>query len=184
MSKIVFEGTTKDGTPYLIRYPTINDLKEMWRYINELSKEQTYISFQGEEIPLDEERKFLNEAIKSIEDKKGMLLLAESNGKIVGISDIRMGTRTAKHIGVFGISLAKDFRSQGVGRKLMELVMEESIENIHGLRILELECFANNPIAPQLYKSLGFKEYGRLPKGVLHRQQYVDDIRMYYEVKS
>lgn len=184
MSKIIFKGKTADDIPYLIRYPKRSDLSNMWKYINELSKEKTYILLQGEEISLEEERKFLNGAIKNIKEGKGILLLAEVNGKIIGISDVSVRPRVSSHVGVFGISVSKEFRGKGVGKKLMEIVLEESPKVIKNLRILELECFANNPIATQLYKSLGFKEYGRLPKGISHRGEFVDDILMYYEVKS
>jgi len=183
MSKIVFKGRTSDGIPYIIRYPKRTDLQEMWRYINELSKEQTFISFQGEEISLKEERAFLNDSLKKINQKKGLLLLVETDGKIVGVSDVRMKPRISSHIGTFGITIAKEFRSKGIGKKLMEILMLEA-KKLKGLRILELQCFANNPIAPDLYKSCGFKEYGRLPKGIAYKDGFVDDILMYYEIKS
>ena len=35
-----------------------------------------------------------------------------------------------------------------------------------------------------LNTAFGFKEYGKLPAGVLHRGQYVDHIYMYKEVKK
>lgn len=70
MSKIVFRGVAQSGTPYLIRYPKRSDLQELLRYINELSKEKTFISFQGEEVSLEDERKFLNDSIRLIRDKK------------------------------------------------------------------------------------------------------------------
>lgn len=184
MSKIIFRGKTSDGTPYLIRYPKRTDLQKLWRYINELSEEKTFISFQGEEISLKDERAFLNNAIKKIKDGRGMLLLVESGGKIVGVSDVHMKPRISAHIGVFGISISKKFRGKGVGKKLMELVLDESKKNLKNLRILELDCFANNPIAAEMYKSFGFKEYGRLPEGIAHKGGFVDDILMYYEVKT
>lgn len=184
MSKIIFRGKTPDGVPYLIRYPKRTDLSEMWRYINMLSKEKTYISFQGEEISLKVERGFLNNAIRKIRAGLAILLLIESSKRIVGISDVYMQPRTASHIGVFGISIAKEFRGKGVGKKLMGLVIKESEKNLKNLRIIQLECFANNPIAPQMYKSFGFKEYGKLPNGMSYKDGYVDDILMYYDVKS
>lgn len=112
-----------------------------------------------------------------------MLLLAESNNKIIGVSDIRMKSRIASHIGTFGISMAKDFRGKGIGKKLMQVVIQEAKKNLTGIRILELECFASNPTAPLLYKSCGFKEYGRLPKGLSRKGEFIDDILMYKEIQ-
>lgn len=182
MSKIVFKGTAKDGIPYLIHYPKRSDLTEIWRYINELSKEKTFISFQGEEISLKDERTFLNSSIKKIKEGKAILLIAQCNNKIVGVSDVNMRPRISSHIGILGISIAKNIRGKGIGKKLMEAIINESRKNLKNLRMLELECFASNPVALDLYKSFGFKEYGRLPNGIAHKGNFVDSILMYKEI--
>lgn len=181
--EIVFKGKTPDNTEYIIRYPKRTDVTELHRYINELSKEKTFISFQGEEISLKDERTFLNDAIKKIKQRKGLLLLVEINGKIIGVTDVRMNVRIASHIGTLGITIAKEFRGKGIGKKLLETVMAEA-RKLEGIRILELECFATNPVAPGLYKACGFQEYGRLPKGIAHKGGYVDDIFMYYDLEQ
>lgn len=182
MSKIVFKGKTDDGIPYLIRYPKRTDLHELWRYINELSKEKTYISLQGEEISLKEERAFLNSALQKIKTNESVFLVVESGNKIVGIAEVTKKGRTEKHTGVFGITLAKNYRSKGIGRKLMQLVIEESKKKLEGLKIIRLVCFADNDRACKLYGSLGFKEYGRLPGGLLYRGEPTDEVLMYYKL--
>lgn len=181
MSKLVFKGKTTDGIPYIIRYPKRTDLHELWRYINEISKEQTFISLQGEEISLEEERVFLNRELRKIKENKGLLLIVETNKKIIGVSHINRGVRISSHIGTFGISIAKDFRGKGIGKKLIKTIIAES-KKLAGIKIIELECFASNDAACKLYKSCGFKEYGRLPGGLSHKGSYVDDILMYYEI--
>lgn len=183
MSNVVFKGQPPDKIPYIIRYPKRTDVIELHRYINELSKEKTFISFQGEEISLKDERTFLNDAIRKIKQRRGLLLLVEIEGKIIGVSDVRMNVRIASHIGTLGITIAKDFRGKGIGKQLLKTVMEQS-KNLEGIKILELECFANNPVAPALYKSCGFKEYGRLPRGIAFKEGYVDDILMYYNLQD
>lgn len=183
MSKIVFKGLASDGTPYLIRYPKRTDLDQLWKYINELSKEKTYISYQGEEISLEHERKFLNESIKKIKSNEAVILLVESNGKIVGISDVHKRSRAEKHTALFGISLAKDYRSKGIGKKLMQTVLEQTKKNIKNISIIRLVCFAQNSAACELYKSFGFKEYGRLPGGLLYKDKPTDEMLMYYQLR-
>lgn len=183
MNKIVFKGAANDGTPYLIRYPKRTDVRELWRYINELSKEKIFISFQGEEISLEEERIWVNSVLKKIKDKKSVQLLVESDKKIVGVSGIDTKGRINTHVGIFGISLAKDFRGKGIGKKLIELVLSEAKENLQHLKIIHLECFATNDIACNLYKSVGFKEYGKLPGGIAYKDGFVDEVMMYYAIK-
>lgn len=181
MSIIVFEGVTRNSSPYLIRYPKLSDANELHRYINELSKEQTFVSFQGEEISLEDEIGYVKSSIKKIEDKKSVQLVVECDGKIVGVSGIDSKARVNSHVGVFGISIAKDYRGQGIGKKLIESVLKEAEKNLTHLKIIHLECFASNEAACNLYKSVGFKEYGRLPKGIKYKNELVDEILMYKE---
>lgn len=182
MSIIVFKGKTSDGIPYLIRYPKRTDLQEIWKYINELSQEKTFINYQGEEITLEEERKWLNEAIKKNKEFTSLHLFAESKGKIISSSGIEMQGRAQKHLGYIGLSISKELRGKGIGKKMMEIVMNEGKKILKPLKIIYLDVFGNNPIAIGLYKSLGFKEYGKLPGGLLYRGEPQDEILMYKKI--
>ena len=59
MKNIVEEGESKKGMVFTIRYPKSDDAVSVWEYINRLSKERTYIRFQGEEISLEKEGKYI-----------------------------------------------------------------------------------------------------------------------------
>ena len=52
-------------------------------------------------------------------------------------------------------------------------------KKIKGIKIFLLDVFANNDRAKDLYNSFGYKEYGLLPKGLLHKGKYIDNIAMY-----
>lgn len=177
--KVVFEGKIKTGEEIIIRYPTKEDLKQMWEYINTLSKERTFIRFQGEEISLVDEEKFLNSFLENISQRKAVQLLVIHDGKIIGISDIMMKELAEKHIGVFGITVAKNFRGQGVGKMLMEFLINEAKRNIAQLEIIVLDVFASNSLAKSMYQKFGFVEYGVLPKGVKLEKGYADRVFMY-----
>ncbi len=182
--KTIFKGKATDGTSYLIRYPKRTDLQQLWHYINEISKEKTYISLQGEEVSLKEEKDFLSSALRKIKNLESVFLVVESSEKIVGIAEVTKKGRAEKHTGVFGITLAKEYRSKGIGRKLMESVISEAMTKLPGLKIIRLVCFAENDRACKLYSAYGFKEYGRLPGGLLYRENPSDEILMYYEINS
>lgn len=177
--KIVFTGQSEKGKEIIIRYPQDGDAQLMQQYINIISKERTFISFQGEEISLEDETSFLNSQLGKIEKGKAVLLLVISDGKVVGISGLEMGQRIERHIGIFGISVAKDFRGEGIGSQLMELVMSEANQNIPELEIVTLGVFANNPLAKEMYTKFGFVEYGILPQGIILEQGHQDHIFMY-----
>lgn len=64
-----------------------------------------------------------------------------------------------KHQSLFAIIVHPNFRSKGVGTKLFSAMKDEAKVKF-GLEILHLEVYEGNP-AFNLYKRLGFKEYGR-----------------------
>jgi len=181
--QIVYQVKTKTGKEIIIRYPDINDVIEMTRYINELSKEKTFITFQGEEVTFEAENEYVKGFLKKIADKTAIKLLVIHDSKIIGISEINMGERTAKHIGVFGITIAKEFRNEGIGKLLMEKVFEEAKKEMSTLKIVTLEVFAKNSIAKRIYQRFGFKEYGLLPNGISRNNTFEDAILMYKNIK-
>lgn len=182
MNKNIFDGQMKDGKKYIVRYAEIGDTQDMCKYMNTISQEQTYIRFQGEEITPKEECEYMENFIKKMDEHLSVKLVAICEGKIVGISDIKMNDKIASHEGVFGITVAKEYRGQGIGKRLMELVLQEAVKNIPQLRIVTLAVFGNNLTAYEMYKKCGFLEYGRLPEGIHHKGQYVDHVYMYKKV--
>lgn len=182
--KIVFEGKTSKGHEFIIRYPTKGDASAMLDYINELSKEQTFIRFQGEQLTLEHETRFLNDQLKRIEDKRTVQLHVFSNNKLIGISGIDLKDKVEHHEGVFGISLKKEFRGEGIGKILMQQILDEAIKNMPQLRIITMGVFEYNPVAMTMYKNFGFKEFGRLPKGIFYKGKYIDHIYLYKNVEG
>ena len=181
--EIVFEGTTKEGKAYVIRYPQEGDAEAMCSYINELSQERTFIRFQGETISLEDEQKYLEGLLEKNLQKKAVSLLVVSGDKVLGISGIDMKDRTENHEGVFGISLVNDIRGEGIGKILMRLTIEEAEKKLSQLRLITLGVFGHNELAYKMYKDFGFQEYGRLPEGAFHKEQYVDHIYMYKKIR-
>lgn len=179
--KIVYEGTTTTGKPLLIRYLDKDDTQVLLDYINTLSKEQTFIRFQGELLTLEEEQKFVDKNLKNIEEGTTVQLLAFADGKLIGVSGVYMLEKVEKHNGLFGISLASGFRGEGIGTILMEKVLEEA-KHLTGIKIIILNMFGPNEVAKRLYEKMGFIEYGRLPKGIVYKGEFVDYVYMYKEI--
>lgn len=181
--KIVLQFTTKKGTEITIRYPKSGDALGLQEFINKVSLEKTYIRFQGEQQSLETETEWLNHQIRQIEENKAVMMLVEHDGKIIGNSTIEMKTLVENHIGLFGLVIAEDFRHEGIGTLLMKNTMTEAEHSIPELKIIELSVFANNPLAKSIYEGFGFKEYGVLPEGILHRGKYVDHIYMFKKIR-
>lgn len=175
---------SKTGTEITLRYPTLDDAAILMEYINLISQERTYITYQGEHVTLEEETAYVKKLLDSFANHTGVYLLALAGDKLIGSAGIDMGVRTEKHIGLFGISLHKDYREQGIGTVLMDTVIEEALATIPQLEILTLSVFGHNGRACHLYEKLGFTRYGLLPNGVKLEDGYADHVYMYKNVRE
>lgn len=182
--KIILKTNSKSGKEIIFRYISIHDYKAMADYINTISDEKTFITYQGEKLEYAGEQKFVENELKQIENHKSVMLLALCDDKIIGVSGIDLKPRVENHVGVFGITIAKEFRGDGIGKIFMKLAIKEAIRNLTGLKIIILGVFANNSIAQSLYKKMGFIEYGNLPQGMKHRNEFVDHLEMYLNVED
>lgn len=175
--RIVFEEHIPNLGTFTLRYPKSSDAKQMCEYINELSLEGTYITFQGEEISLEDETSYLESQLKKIAGKESIQLLAFIDSTMVGIGGIERKEKVSSHVGILGISLHRDFRKKGLGKKLLNALLSEA-KKLPELKIISLEVFANNSVAQKLYTSVGFVEYGRLPNGIRFQGEFVDALYM------
>jgi ribosomal protein S18 acetylase RimI-like enzyme len=182
-SAIVYEGHLKNGDSYVLRYPQPGDEQMMTDYINALSAEKTYVRFQGEVLTVEEELAYLTGQLERIAHHQTVNLFIVTGQKIIGVSNIDMKDRTERHEANFGISIAKDFRGEGLGKILMEYMLKEAEKQLPNLKIITLSVYGNNDLAQNMYKKFGFVEYGTLPEGIIHRDQYVDHIFMYKKVR-
>ena len=182
--EVVFTGKSSKGKEFLIRYLNKDDLEALLNYINELSQEQTFILYQGEKVTLEEETKYLQGQLEKMEKNECVQLLVFSDNKLIGLSSIDMRKRAEKHLGDFGISLHKDYRGEGIGSKLMELVLTEAKNNLPELKIVLLGAFGNNAQAIAMYKKFGFVQYSLLPKGIFYKGNYIDGIDMYKVIRD
>jgi RimJ/RimL family protein N-acetyltransferase len=182
--KIVFEGTTAKGLNVVLRHPRNGDAPALLDFINTMSREQTYILFQGEQLTLKDEEAYLESRLAALAAGTGVQLLAFAEGRLAGNAGIDRKWGTSRHIGELGISVAQSFRGQGVGELLMNAIIDEATQQIDEMQIITLEVFGNNPAAINLYRKVGFSEFGRLPGGRLHRGEFVDNVYMYRRIRE
>ena len=158
----------------------------MHNWINEMSKENTFITFSGEEITLDEEREYLEDLVEKINNHKSLSLVCYVGDEFAGKCDVEIKTHLRKrsaHVARFGLSIAKEFRGEGIGYNLSKYTIELVKEYLPDVKIIELECFSSNLPALNLYKKLGFKEIGRIPGAIKYKDEFIDEVLMYLELK-
>lgn len=107
--------------------------------------------------------------LSSAPDK--VLIVAVFNDRIVGMVDFSAYNKARqKHHGVFGISIDREFRGKGIGRVLMNALLEWARKNPL-IEKVGLTVHAENKNAIFLYQSLGFKQEGLIKNNL----KYSDD---------
>lgn len=162
----------------MVRPPRAADLNQALTYINDLIAEDTYIIMSGDPITESEEREYLTGLLKDIRQKQAVGLYVFDGDKLVANGQIKKRPRRLAHIGGFGITVAKEYRQDGVGSQLMAMLLEQAKTRI-GVKIVTLEVFSNNERGRYIYQKMGFKEFGVLPKSAVHRGEIIDLIQMY-----
>lgn len=147
-------------------------------YINDLIKEDIYL-IAAKKITVTEEKAWLIGELKKIKAKKEILLVAESDGKIIGTSVISLLKGKQSHLGLFGISLSKDYRGTGIGYFMADKIIGLAKNDLKPApKIIYLGVFDDNRTARELYKKIGFKEVARVPDQFLHKGKLMDEIIM------
>lgn len=185
--KVVKEFTTKKGKSAQLIYPKWEVVDQLLMYINALSAEDTYVSFSGEQLNLKEEASFLANVFVQMELAQAIYLFCLVDGKVVGICGIEPVPEfrhRSKHVGAFGLSIAKEYRGEGLGYELANQTLLEAAQFIKDLEIVILTCFANNIPALTLYEKLGFVKTGQTLKMLQWHDQYIDQVQMAYAVSD
>lgn len=183
--EVVSQFTTKSGKPAVLRYPVMEDAQALLDFINTISLEDTFVRFAGEQQALDEEQKYLASEIQLCSTGNAVKLFCFVEGKFAGVTDIHRDTSLLTrrlHSGIFGIIVSKEFRGEGVGTQLITSIVQEAKKHISGLKLIKLDCFANNEPAMALYKKVGFVEAGRIPKALFRQGEYTDEVHMALEI--
>lgn len=93
-------------------------------------------------------------------------LVAEENGSVAGY----VGSQSVLgEADMMNLAVAPSFRRQGIGRELVERLVEHLKEQ--GVHVLVLEVRVSNEPAIRLYEELGFTQVGRRPNYYVHPRE-------------
>ena len=158
----------KNGTECTLRNGTQADGQAVMENFNLTHAQTDYLLSYPDEnsFTVEQEASFLN---RKAESENEIEILAVVNGAIVGTAGIEaIGTKyKLRHRAEFGISVAKEYWGLGIGRALTLACIE--CARVAGYAQLELSAVSENRAAIALYESVGFREYGRNPKGFRSR---------------
>jgi len=149
-----------DGRKATLEWLKEEDIPEVMEVLNDVIKEGRYLFMNREITDVEEELRWFKRVMQ-----EGMLYLtAKVNGRLVGGASIYPKTDKRAHIASYGIFIDKNYRNLRLGTILTrEFII---IAKKHGLEILHLSVYATNERAIHVYKKCGFKEAGRLTKGI------------------
>jgi RimJ/RimL family protein N-acetyltransferase len=170
----------KDGTSVVLRYPVMDDAELLQHFINPIIKEDTFL-LVNEEQSLNDEKAYLSSIISLMKQNMGLKIFGTVNGQIVGSGDVIRYQYKQHHMGRLGLAISQDYRGKGLGKILMNELIEQS-RDILDLKLIELSCYVINEVGIRLYRSMGFVEYGRLPQAIAYRGEYVDQLCFYKEL--
>ncbi len=169
----------KDGRTVIFDTLKDQDLPKLINVHNSVIKEGLYFH-RNEGLPdLETARQWYQNHIKA-----GLFYLAARvNGELVGGATIEPRPGKASHVAYLGIYLKRQFRSIGIGTRLMKRIIE--IARQKRFEIIKLTVFQTNQQALRLYEKFGFQETGRIKRGVkFPNGTYTDDIIMTLNLKT
>ena len=158
----------KNGAECQIRSAAESDAEDICSIFRLTHAQTDFLLSYPDECSLDagQERQFLRQKENS---ENEIELCAVLGGRIVGIAGIQaLGNQyKLRHRAEFGVSVAKDCWHLGIGRALLAACIDCACRA--GYAQLELDVVSENVHALDLYKSMGFVEYGRNPRGFRSR---------------
>ena len=154
--------TDKTGHEVILRNAEIGDAQDLLNYLKITTSETPYLIREPDEVTLslEQEQNFIQKIMNS---DRELMLIAIIDGKHVGNCSLMElgGYRRYRHRCEVAIALYQEYCGRGIGKAMMETVLQ--IAHEIGYEQAELEVIADNKNAITLYEKLGFEKYGHFP---------------------
>ncbi len=175
------------GKKVTLRVLQWEDLDGLLSFINSLVKEKRgdsrsglYVGFD-KKVTREEEAEWLSRTLVEIEVGEVINTIAEIGGKVIANGEVTRGRYTdTRHHGHLGLTMINGFRGQGIGRMIIETLVQESRRA--GLKSIDVEFLAENQTARRAYEKTGFKQAGIIPRKVFRGGKYLDGLIMSREL--
>jgi RimJ/RimL family protein N-acetyltransferase len=160
----------------LIQKAEKKDAQEIIDYLNKIGGESDYLSFGENEFQftLQQEEEF----IEKMKNSSSEMFLGRIDGRLVCIVSINVPDKNRfSHHGEIAISMLKEFWGLGIGKHLMNRIIDYARDETP-LEILYLCVRADNSRAIKLYKRFGFAQTGYYTNHIKLNGEYFDEISM------
>lgn len=180
MSTILSQTRTlKNGETLHLRNVKLEDAARIISFVKAVGAETDFLTFgPGEFNKTVAEEEVIISAHLAAPNR--IFIAATIDDEIVGILNVNASAKPRlQHNGEFGISVLKKHWSKGIGRHLMEAMLNWA-ERTPIIRKLSLKVLANNKTAFQLYQRMGFVQEGHLKEDTFVKGVYQDAYVMAY----
>jgi RimJ/RimL family protein N-acetyltransferase len=175
------EHRTPDGRTVLLRHAEEGDAAAVLDYFARVGGETANLSF-GAEGPTANEEQERGHIARMRRADNAIFVVGECGGRIVATLTFEGGAKArTRHTGELGISVGRELWGQGVGRALMDELLEWSAAS-GVVRKLNLRVRTDNARAIRLYERLGFREEGRATRDLLVDGEFHDSLWMGLEI--
>ncbi len=172
----------KSGNSINVRLATLEDAQKLLDLKRNYIKNTTTIPMVLDEYPNDlkKELSIIAEYIKS---PNSILLIAEFDNELIGNIDLT-GSKRSKmfHTAMIGMGVKEEWRNQGLGRFLIESVIDWA-KRQSAIELIWLDVYASNELGYNLYKNTGFKVSGVINGFFKEDGGYKDKVQMYQRLK-
>ena len=112
-----------------------------------------------------------------------MVLGAMEEERLVGVAGLAFETRekTRHKASLFGMYVAPEARQGGVGRQLVEAVLQQARQR-DGVRLVQLTVSEGNAGARKLYEHCGFMQFGLEPMAMALGDRYIAKVHMWHRL--
>ena len=162
---------TANNSPITVRAVRPDDGPSLYEIVKHPLVARTLLQLPSMEYRETDE--WLNE-----QDPGHHRLVAVRNNEVVGSVSLVQPQRARRiHSGTLGLMVHPDHWRTGVGRTLMEAILDLA-DNWLNLTRVDLDVLANNPAAEHLYRSFGFEREGTKRDAVFTEGDLIDEYVM------
>jgi len=164
-----------------IRLALPTDAARIISYVKAVGDESDFLTFSGSEFnkTIAEEEAIIQD---HLDTENKIFIVGEIDGEIVSILNAGGKQKPRlRHVVEFGVSVRKAYWGTGIGRQMIEYLIDWGKEN-PVIKKINLMVVEHNTSAIKLYERIGFEHEGRLRKDFYEGGKYYDGIAMGIEV--
>jgi RimJ/RimL family protein N-acetyltransferase len=176
----VLEEFTVNGKKVVFRFLRVSDLGSGLKHINFLIRERAYIAAQ-KPVSRKKEMEWIKKELAEMKKGEKAAVVAEVDGKFSGIAEVwRCPADANRHVSEISIGFSSN-RGIGLGKRTIALLEKIARKDFRS-KILVIKCYECNCPALGLYRKMGFRQTGKVPKGCNYYGKYMDEVTLVKEL--